>query len=54
MGTVTEVSLPQPIDYLLLNYMDDRAAVYCQRDDALIILYLNKLNDEKVDISKNG
>jgi hypothetical protein len=34
--------------------MDDRAAVYCQRDDALIILYLNKLIDEKIDISKNG
>jgi hypothetical protein len=39
----TEVLLQNPIDYFNINYHDCRVVIYSQRDDALVVMYLDKL-----------
>lgn len=47
------MSLQNPIDFLLLNYHDWRAAIYGQRDDAIVVMELDKLVEEKYEVSKS-
>jgi hypothetical protein len=52
ISSSTEICLQNPIDYLCINYTDCRIAVYSQRDDAIMVMHLNKLVEEKYELSK--
>jgi hypothetical protein len=39
----TEVLFQTAIDYFNINYHDNRVVIYSQRDDALILVHLDKL-----------
>lgn len=48
------MSLQNPIDYLFISYHDWRIAIYGQRDDAIIVVQLDKLVEEKYEINKSS
>lgn len=50
----TEIILNHQIDYLHINYADWRVAVYSQRDDAIIVLSLDRFNEAKYEINKQS
>lgn len=43
----SEFSLPQPIDYLHINYTDSRVAIYSQKYDTIIIMCMDIFKQEK-------
>lgn len=52
--STSEICLQNPIDYLFINYHDDRIAIYGQRDDSIIVMQLHKLLEEKYEVNKTS
>ena len=47
------MAFQQQIDYLTVNFEDDRVAVYSQREDLITILHMDQLQGEKYLVTKD-
>ena len=47
------MTLPVQIDYFFISHLDWRAIAYCQKEDALILIHLDQLDQDQITIVKS-